>query len=119
MVDYEKGVEIRVSDDQIAGAYWLLLSALHSDGKFVQAVGTQEDIAWPMAERFRLTSELRKACGLNKAQRNKLKLDKEPVEGEKDINGAITPDEVTDSGAVAWLESQAKQELNQVQEPAL
>lgn len=77
----DRMIEIRLSEDAREGMYWCLFSALHPASRYCRAAGIQAETIWPLAERVRITSQLRKDLGIDTAPHRKIELDPEPSDG--------------------------------------
>lgn len=79
MIDLDLPVDIELNADGVSGVTWVLLLSLHPMSPNVQSVMTQEEIVWPIAERFGVRRELEKEIGLTEAKARRWKTDEEYV----------------------------------------
>ena len=107
LIDPAKEVKILINKEIRQGAFWSLLMALHPAGSMLVSVHNQADMAWPLADRLGLRSELEKEMGIDKVKDRSFELDdnKEFEEEEEEDEGDA--EEETEEKTAAKTEEEA------------
>lgn len=106
--DPDKEVRIRINKQIRQGAFWSLLMALHPVGSMVVSVHNQADMAWPLADRLGLRSELEKEMGIDKVKDRSIELDDNAEfeeEEEEDAEGETEEKTEAKAGEKAEVEA--------------
>ena len=75
LIDPSRPIHLTLDEDEMMGAFRVLLLLLHPASEKTMAVSIRNDILWPMAEKLRLTSMLRRKIKIDDRPKERLELD--------------------------------------------
>ena len=79
LVDQEITIDVKLSEEQERGIYWILLLMAHPGSPGAVGIDTLDEVVWPIAEALGLKNDLREMTGLNQRKLPRLpKRDSDP-----------------------------------------